>query len=159
MQRSCSDVNSPYKRKCWTNSGGPLVNSLLWGLSVPGHWLYDLKTWNKSKKEEGRKVWFSGVGRIVLLWIPSLEEEDSGKVWLIGYRRSWLTGSKNGNAKLMKENFRVNPWIILYIFAYSRVLITHLNWLLSRCREWWRGAAGEGRAGQSCLTTGEQYLK
>ncbi len=31
MQRSCADVNSPYKRKCWTNSGGPLVNSLLWG--------------------------------------------------------------------------------------------------------------------------------
>ncbi len=31
MQRSCSVVNSPYKRKCWTNSGGPLVNSLLWG--------------------------------------------------------------------------------------------------------------------------------
>jgi hypothetical protein len=29
-QRSCADVNSPYKRKCWTNSGGPLVNSLLW---------------------------------------------------------------------------------------------------------------------------------
>ncbi len=21
----------PYKRKCWTNSGGPLVNSVLWG--------------------------------------------------------------------------------------------------------------------------------
>ncbi len=30
MQRSCADVNSSYKRKCWTNSGGPLVNSLLW---------------------------------------------------------------------------------------------------------------------------------
>jgi hypothetical protein len=26
MQRSCADVNSLYKRKCWTNSGGPLVN-------------------------------------------------------------------------------------------------------------------------------------
>ncbi len=25
MQRSCADVNSPYKRKCWTNSGGLLV--------------------------------------------------------------------------------------------------------------------------------------
>jgi hypothetical protein len=31
MQRSCADVNSPYKRKCWTN-GGPLFNSLLWEL-------------------------------------------------------------------------------------------------------------------------------
>ncbi len=31
MQCSCADVNSLYKRKCWTNSGGPLVNSLLWG--------------------------------------------------------------------------------------------------------------------------------
>jgi hypothetical protein len=31
MQRHCADVNSPYKRKCWTNSGGPLTNSLLWG--------------------------------------------------------------------------------------------------------------------------------
>ncbi len=30
-QRSCADVNSPYKGKCWTNSGNPLVNSLLWG--------------------------------------------------------------------------------------------------------------------------------
>jgi hypothetical protein len=30
MQCSCADVNSPYKRKCWTNSGGPLINSLLW---------------------------------------------------------------------------------------------------------------------------------
>jgi len=28
--------------------------------------IYDLKTWNKSKKEEGRNVGFSGVGRIVL---------------------------------------------------------------------------------------------
>ncbi len=26
MQRSCADVNSPYKRKCWTNSEGRLVN-------------------------------------------------------------------------------------------------------------------------------------
>ncbi len=32
MQRPCADVNSPYKRKCWTNSGGPLVNSVLWGI-------------------------------------------------------------------------------------------------------------------------------
>jgi hypothetical protein len=31
MQRSCADVNYPYKRKCWTYSGGPLVNSVLWG--------------------------------------------------------------------------------------------------------------------------------
>ncbi len=31
MQCSSADVNSPYKRKCWTYiSGGPLVNSLLW---------------------------------------------------------------------------------------------------------------------------------
>ncbi len=30
MQRHCADVSSPYKRKCWTNSGGPLTNSLLW---------------------------------------------------------------------------------------------------------------------------------
>jgi hypothetical protein len=30
MQRSCADVNFPYKWKCWTNSGGPLVNSLVW---------------------------------------------------------------------------------------------------------------------------------
>jgi hypothetical protein len=37
MQRSCADVNSPYKRKCWTNSGGLLVNSLLWGST--GSWL------------------------------------------------------------------------------------------------------------------------
>ncbi len=33
--RACSaltaDVNSPYKRKCWTNSGGPLVHSVFWG--------------------------------------------------------------------------------------------------------------------------------
>ncbi len=28
MQRSCVDVNSPYKRKRWR---GPLVNSILWG--------------------------------------------------------------------------------------------------------------------------------
>ncbi len=28
MQRPCADVNSPYKRKCWTNSGGPLINFL-----------------------------------------------------------------------------------------------------------------------------------
>ncbi len=27
-----ADVNSPYKRTCWTNSGCPLVNSLLWDL-------------------------------------------------------------------------------------------------------------------------------
>ncbi len=29
MQGSCVDVNSPFKRKCWNNSGGPLVNLLL----------------------------------------------------------------------------------------------------------------------------------
>ncbi len=34
MQRSWADVSSPYKRKCWTNLGGPLVNSLLWVLST-----------------------------------------------------------------------------------------------------------------------------
>ncbi len=27
----CADVNSPYKRKCWTNSEGLLYQSLLWG--------------------------------------------------------------------------------------------------------------------------------
>jgi hypothetical protein len=31
MQRSFS----PYKRKCWTNSGDPLVNSLLWDTDPP----------------------------------------------------------------------------------------------------------------------------
>jgi hypothetical protein len=34
MQRCCADVISPYKPKCWTNSGGPLVNSVLWGRGV-----------------------------------------------------------------------------------------------------------------------------
>ncbi len=29
-QRSCADVNSPYKRKCWTNFVVSLVNSLIW---------------------------------------------------------------------------------------------------------------------------------
>jgi hypothetical protein len=29
-QRSWADVNSSYKRKCWTNSRGALVSSLLW---------------------------------------------------------------------------------------------------------------------------------
>jgi hypothetical protein len=29
IQHPCTDVNSPHKRKCWTNSGGPRVNSLL----------------------------------------------------------------------------------------------------------------------------------
>ncbi len=33
MQRHCADVSSPYKRKCWTNSGGPITNSLLWGFN------------------------------------------------------------------------------------------------------------------------------
>ncbi len=28
MQRSCVDVNSPYKRNCWANSVGPLYQSL-----------------------------------------------------------------------------------------------------------------------------------
>ncbi len=35
MQRPCADVNSPYKRKCWTNSVGPLVYSLLWAPGYP----------------------------------------------------------------------------------------------------------------------------
>ncbi len=44
MQRSCADVNSPYKRKCWTNSGGPLVNSLLWGLHARWTaWVFSLQ--------------------------------------------------------------------------------------------------------------------
>jgi hypothetical protein len=34
MQRSCADANSTYRQKCWTNSGGPLVNSVLWGRPV-----------------------------------------------------------------------------------------------------------------------------
>ncbi len=29
-QRSCANVKSPNKRKCWTNSVGPLYQSLLW---------------------------------------------------------------------------------------------------------------------------------
>ncbi len=28
---TCADVNSPYKRKYWSNSGGLIVNSVLWG--------------------------------------------------------------------------------------------------------------------------------
>ncbi len=32
MQLSGADVNSPYKGKCWTNLGDPLINSLLWGV-------------------------------------------------------------------------------------------------------------------------------
>ncbi len=34
MQRSCTDVNSPYKRKCWTNSGGPLVKWVICGRAL-----------------------------------------------------------------------------------------------------------------------------
>ncbi len=33
MHRSCADVNSPYKKKCWTNLRGPFINSLLWSLN------------------------------------------------------------------------------------------------------------------------------
>jgi hypothetical protein len=36
MKRSCVDVYSPFKRKWWTNSGGPLVNSELWDLTPSG---------------------------------------------------------------------------------------------------------------------------
>ncbi len=32
MQGSCADVNSPFKQKCWTNSRGLKVNSLLWAV-------------------------------------------------------------------------------------------------------------------------------
>jgi hypothetical protein len=34
MQRSCADVNSPYRRKCWTNSGGPLQYTVKKILSI-----------------------------------------------------------------------------------------------------------------------------
>jgi hypothetical protein len=43
MQRSCADVSPPYKRKCWTNSGGPVVNSLLWGFMKAGYLLLQLQ--------------------------------------------------------------------------------------------------------------------
>ncbi len=36
-QRSCVDMNSPYKRKCWINSVVPLDQSLLWVYKVPGN--------------------------------------------------------------------------------------------------------------------------
>ncbi len=42
MQRSCADVNSPYQQKCWTNSGGPLVNSLLWGSIMINNYVFSL---------------------------------------------------------------------------------------------------------------------
>ncbi len=47
MQRSCADGSFPYKRKWWTNSGrggGPLVNSVLWGLRAQIY-NYQPRTW------------------------------------------------------------------------------------------------------------------
>ncbi len=35
---------SPYKRKCWTISGGPLVTSLLWGQNSPPSFPYLIST-------------------------------------------------------------------------------------------------------------------
>ncbi len=45
MHCSCAEVNSLYKRKCWTNSGGPLVNSLLWGLILFSFFLLNSTLW------------------------------------------------------------------------------------------------------------------
>ncbi len=50
MQRSCADVNSTYKRKCWTNSGGPLVNLVLWDLGPHG---FGLRVCEDSLYQEG----------------------------------------------------------------------------------------------------------
>ncbi len=60
MQRSCADMNSPYKRKCWTNSGGPLVNSFtLWSttsspVQVQASMYVTCSTESRKIKREGR---------------------------------------------------------------------------------------------------------
>jgi hypothetical protein len=68
MQRSCADVNSTYKRKCWTNSGGPLVNSLLW---VP----YPFPSWSVviSFKDD--------ITVILLLCVSFLRADNAVTVW------------------------------------------------------------------------------
>jgi hypothetical protein len=38
MKHSCADMNFPYKRKCWTNSGDPLINSLQLRVAAAGCW-------------------------------------------------------------------------------------------------------------------------
>ncbi len=59
MQRSCADGNSPYKRKCWTNSGGPLVNSLLWVPQPPAS-----RSW---RIHRARYCLFGGLSRTIFL--------------------------------------------------------------------------------------------
>ncbi len=51
MQHPCADVSSPYKRKCWTNSGGPLVNSVLWGTGTESN-VNDPHTQKKNSSRE-----------------------------------------------------------------------------------------------------------
>ncbi len=63
MQRSCADMNSPHKQKCWTNSGGPLINSqysevsplLFWGK----HNRLRERGWGVPILTRGQTLWYS----------------------------------------------------------------------------------------------------
>jgi hypothetical protein len=68
------------------------------------------------------------------------------------------------NAKLMKENYRVKPWIVLYIFAYSpKLTIEPLPRMMAGGRG---GGAGRSKLSDngrtifkiSYLATGEQQF-
>ncbi len=82
MQRHCADVNSPYKRKCWTNSGGPLTNSLLWGTPL-GHaflikqsceGVYRPNNLGDLSMQGVRGEWGRGKGGRGFFWINSIEK-------------------------------------------------------------------------------------
>ncbi len=67
MQRHSADVNSPYKRKCWTNSGGPLVTSLLLGPTTPE------TPKQKERKPQSLPIWITSKTIQNLINVPFLK--------------------------------------------------------------------------------------
>ncbi len=100
MQRSCADVNSPYKRKYWTDSGFPLVNSLvLWD---PHTFILVGRIWiQESLKCCPKKKWRTGCNFCNCHRLPTVTVQ----------KPSWRSKNKHDSFFLLQKIGKFGSWI------------------------------------------------
>ncbi len=90
-QRSCADV----KRKCWTNSWGPLVNSLLWEAAA-----YLLPAWSGGG--------YGGTGQSQLLLTPLTRRVRYHSLLLAHKFKAYKSLSYSHNLGKLESVFRIH---------------------------------------------------
>ncbi len=101
MQHSCAVVNSPYKRKWWTNSGGPLVN-LLWGAKTE-KFRFCGNSLRKSVKSRETNREGELICRKAKMEICSVNINNS--IWNVARKKCWVFCEMFNLSEMLKSEY------------------------------------------------------